>query len=57
MGEIVPIGRAKPLHDPWEVEEQYRLKVQRFSHLPPELSVRKVLRRVLPGHAAHEVGR
>jgi hypothetical protein len=30
------------LHDPWDVEQQYRLTVQRFSRLPPELSVRKV---------------
>jgi hypothetical protein len=42
LPETKPIDRSKPLND-WFVDtEQYRAKVQRYSRLPPEVTVQRV---------------
>lgn len=37
-----PVDQSKPLHCFFHEPEQYRLKVRRFSQVPPELTIQKV---------------
>src|SRR4051794_15577824 len=42
MDDSLPRDRAHPLHSPWTEADQYRLKVQKFTHTGPLLTVRRV---------------
>lgn len=42
MDDSLPRDRAHPLHSPWTEADQFRLKVQKFTHTGPVLTVRRV---------------
>ena len=52
------VNNSKPLHSTHEHEEQYRLKIQRFSKVPCEITVQRVSHHHLydPYHAAFNKG-
>lgn len=42
MSEQITFDRSKPLHCFFHEEEQYRVKVQRFSSVPPEITIQRI---------------